>query len=72
MGTFVITVDGMHCENCKNRIEGKINDIEGAACRVNLNKKTATVSFNRDMTQDEIRSVIEKSGYTVVDIRRES
>lgn len=69
LGTYVFTIDGMHCENCKNRIEGKINDIDGTACRVNLNKKTATVTFNRSISQDEIRSVIEKIGYTVVDIK---
>lgn len=70
LGTFIIAIDGMHCKNCKNQVEGKINDLEGVACRVNLNKKTASVTFNRDITKDEIQSVIEKSGYTVLEIKR--
>lgn len=70
LGTFVMEIEGMHCENCKNRIEGKLNDIEGVACRVNLKKKTATVSFSRDITKEEIRSIIEKYGYTVLGIRQ--
>lgn len=72
LGAFVITIEGMHCENCKSRIEEKVNDIEGVACRVNLNKKTATISFVRDITEGELRRVIEKLGYTVVDIKRVS
>lgn len=67
LGTYVFTVEGMHCENCKNRIEGKINDIDGASCQVNLKKKTATVTFDRNITQDQIRDVIRKCGYTVTD-----
>lgn len=71
LGTYIITIDGMHCENCKNRIEAKINGLEGVACKVNLKNKTATVSFNRNITPDEIRYLIENSGYKVEDIRRE-
>lgn len=69
VGTYVVTIEGMHCENCKNRIEGKLNDLDGVACRVNLSKKTATVTFTRNISRDEIRRVIETNGYTVVDIQ---
>ena len=27
-----VTVEGMHCENCSNKIEGKFNDMDGVAC----------------------------------------
>lgn len=30
--------EGMHCNNCKMRVEETINDIAGAAGRVNLKK----------------------------------
>ncbi len=68
LGTYVFRIEGMHCENCKNRIEEKVNDIDGAACRVNWRKGTATVRFTRNITKEEIRDVIEKIGYTVVDM----
>lgn len=66
LGRYVITIEGMKCENCKNRIEGKVNDLEGVSCRVNLHKKTAVITYNRDITQEEICHVIEKIGYTAV------
>ncbi len=70
LGTYVVAIDGIRCENCKNRIEGRVNDIEGAACRVNRKKKTAVVAFDREIAPEEIRRAIEGIGYTVVEIHR--
>ena len=41
IATKLVTIEGMHCDNCKNSIEHQINRIDGAACEVNLKKKTA-------------------------------
>lgn len=35
----IISIDGMSCENCRNRVERAINKIDGASARVNLHKK---------------------------------
>ena len=64
-----VIVDGMTCDHCKNRVERCINDIPGAAGRVNLKKKEAAVSMEREISDEEIRTAIEKAGYTVVEIR---
>lgn len=39
----IISIDGMSCENCRNRVERAINKIDGASARVNLRKKEAVL-----------------------------
>lgn len=59
----------MTCEHCKNRVEQCINDIDGAAAKVNLKKKQAIVSLEKDISSEQIQAAIEKAGYEVVEIR---
>ena len=63
-----IVVEGMMCENCRNRVEWAINDIEGAAAKVNLKKKEAVVSMDREIADDVLRSAVEQAGYRVTSI----
>lgn len=65
--TFVI--DGMHCEKCSNRVTEVLNDIPGVAGAVNLKQGTATVSYEREVPDWEIKAKIERFGYTVTQIR---
>lgn len=65
--TFVI--EGMMCDSCKNRVERCINNIDGAAARMNLGKKEAVISLEREMDDEELKSAIEGVGYEVVEIR---
>lgn len=68
-GKKIVKIDGMTCEHCQNRVERAINEIDGAAAKVNLRKKEAVVSYEASLDEDELRSVVEKAGYTVIDIR---
>lgn len=61
----IIYIDGMHCENCKNSVERSINRIEGAACKVDLKKKTATVKLDRDIEDDVLRIAVERLDFKV-------
>lgn len=65
--TFI--VEGMTCEHCKSWVEKAVNDIDGAAAKVNLGKKEAIVSLEREIPDEEIRAAIENAGYRVVEIR---
>lgn len=69
IATKTIMIEGMSCEHCKNRVEQRINDIDGAAAKVNLKKKQAIVSLEKEVSDEQIRIVIEKAGYKVVEIR---
>ena len=68
IGEKTVHIEGMHCENCKNRVERAINRIDGAVGKVNLKKKTALVSFDRDVSDEEIRKAVENLDYKVVGI----
>lgn len=67
--TKTVVIEGMSCENCKNRVEQRINEIDGAAAKVNLKKKRAIISLEKDVSDEQIRTVIEKAGYEVIEIR---
>jgi len=58
-------VNGMHCEHCKNRVEETVNDIKGVSGKVNLKKGELTVSYAEEVSDDIIKTKIERAGYTV-------
>lgn len=66
----VVVVDGMTCEHCKGWVEKAINDIDGAAAKVNLSKKEAVISLEKHVDDETICAAIEKAGYAVVEIRK--
>lgn len=70
IGQTVLRIEGMHCENCQARVENALNRLDGVACVVNLRKKTATVSYSREISDDELRQAVEKTGYSVAKICR--
>ncbi|MCM1132741.1 MAG: cation transporter [Ruminococcus flavefaciens] len=69
--TKTFSIDGMHCEHCKNRVEEIVNDIDGTAGRVDLKKGELKVSYEQDVADEIIRSRIEKVGYVVTGITKD-
>ena len=69
IATKVFVVDGMHCEKCANRVTEVVNDIPGAAGVVNLKKGIVTVSYELEVSDEQIKAKIERVGYTVKEIR---
>ena len=69
IGEKVLIVEGMHCENCQARVENAINRLDGAVCKVNLKKKTATVSYSAEVSDALLKGTVENLGYTVMDIK---
>ena len=61
-----LKVEGMHCERCKARVEEIVGDIKGVAGSVDLKKGELTVSYEEDMSDELIRSRIERAGYKVL------
>ena len=64
----VFKIDGMHCENCTNRIKRTINRIDGVSAKLNLKKKEAVISYEKDVADDVLRKEIEGLGYKVTSI----
>ena len=69
MGEKVVSIEGMHCDNCKNSVEKQLNRIDGAVAAVNLRKKTAVVSMSRMVSDEELKAAVEKAGFTVTGIQ---
>lgn len=68
IGEKTVHIEGMHCENCKNRVERAINRIDGAVAKVNLRKNIAVVSFDREISDEDIKRAVEGQDFTVVSI----
>lgn len=63
-----VVVEGMTCDNCKNRVESRLNQLDGVASKVNLKKKTVLVSMEKEVNDEQIKNTIESAGYKVTDI----
>lgn len=63
--TRTYSVDGMHCEHCKGRVEEIINDMDGLAGKVDLKHGTLTISYSRDVATDGIATRLQRAGYTL-------
>lgn len=68
IGKKIMHIEGMHCVNCKNAIERQINRIEGASCKVDLKKKLAIVSYDRELDDEVLRRAVTRLDYQVTSI----
>lgn len=66
--TRVFKIEGMHCENCTNRIKRALNRIDGVSAKLNLRKKEAVVQYEQDIEDEILTAEIEKLGYKVVEV----
>lgn len=68
IGEKVLHIEGMHCVNCKNYVERMLDGIDGASAKVDLDKKTATLSMERMVDDAEIHAVLDKTEYKLTSI----
>lgn len=69
IGEKIMTIEGMTCENCEIRVENALNRLDGVAAKVNWKKKTAVVSYSREISNDMLKATVEQRGYKVSGIR---
>jgi heavy metal translocating P-type ATPase len=61
----IISVDGMHCAHCQASVEKALSAVEGvSSCKVNLEKKTATVTLSSDVPDDVLTGAVTAAGFT--------
>ena len=58
----------MTCEHCVQSVKKALNEIEGVSARVDLQKKEAVVSYDREIANDVLKKTVEKAGFQVVSI----
>ena len=66
IGKEVLKIEGMHCDNCRVRVQNALNRIDGAAAKVDLKKSEAVIRMSREISREEFRKVIEEAGYTLL------
>lgn len=63
-----VTIEGMHCDNCKNRVERKLDELDGVVAKVKLSQKAAYVSLYKEIPESLICDTITKAGYEVISV----
>ncbi|MFG1711359.1 cation transporter, partial [Nonomuraea sp. M3C6] len=59
-----LSIGGMTCASCANRIERKLNKMDGVTATVNYATEKAKVTFPEGVDPQELISEVEKAGYT--------
>ncbi|CAN5292708.1 heavy metal translocating P-type ATPase [soil metagenome] len=58
-----LAISGMTCASCANRIERKLNKLDGVVASVNYSTEKAKVVFPADLPPEQLLSTIEQAGY---------
>ena len=60
-----LKISGMTCASCANRIERKLNKLEGVTATVNYSTEKAKVTFSEGMTiaTEDLVATVEQAGY---------
>ncbi|NMA94733.1 MAG: heavy-metal-associated domain-containing protein [Clostridiales bacterium] len=65
----VLTIEGMTCEHCVNRVKNALENVAGVkSVKVRLKKNTATLKLKKPIDNETLRAVVEDAGYDVVAI----
>ncbi|WP_214319213.1 heavy metal translocating P-type ATPase [Nonomuraea sediminis] len=59
-----LSIGGMTCASCANRIERKLNKLEGVTATVNYATEKAKVTFPEGIDPQELIATVESAGYT--------
>ena len=59
-----LPITGMTCASCANRIERKLNKLEGVSATVNYATEKAKVSYSGNVRPEDLVGVVQATGYT--------
>ncbi|MGJ6968714.1 heavy metal translocating P-type ATPase [Streptosporangium sp. G11] len=63
-GSVELSIGGMTCASCANRIERKLNKLDGVSATVNYATEKAKVTFGEGIDPQALIAEVEKTGYT--------
>ncbi|WP_406235175.1 heavy metal translocating P-type ATPase [Nocardia sp. NBC_01009] len=63
-GQVELVIGGMTCASCANRIEKKLNKLDGVTATVNYATEKARVDFSGNVSSAELIATVEQAGYT--------
>ncbi|WP_181700215.1 cation-translocating P-type ATPase [Nocardia sp. GTS18] len=63
-GQVELVIGGMTCASCANRIEKKLNKLDGVTATVNYATEKARVDVTGDVSPEDLIATVEQAGYT--------
>ena len=66
---YEIDIEGMSCNNCKKRVENAFNEKSGFYAKVSLKDKNAIVRTKQQVSEQELKTIVQKEGYKAVGIK---
>ncbi|GAA1786619.1 heavy metal translocating P-type ATPase [Actinomadura chokoriensis] len=63
-GRIELAIGGMTCASCANRIERKLNKMDGVTATVNYATEKASVEFSPGVSPEELVATVEQAGYS--------
>lgn len=70
IGSFTLKIEGIRCESCRRTLMTKLNELDGISAKVSLENKTAVISYEHPVDDEEIVKAVEKAGFEVMEINR--
>ncbi|WP_300402560.1 heavy metal translocating P-type ATPase [Nocardioides sp.] len=58
-----LAITGMTCASCANRIQRKLNKVEGVTASVNYATEKASVTYDESVSTDQLLATVESAGY---------
>jgi Cu+-exporting ATPase len=63
MSTIALPITGMTCASCANRVERRLNKLDGVSASVNYATETASVEYAAGVEVDQLVAAVEAAGY---------
>ncbi len=63
-GQVELAISGMTCASCANRIEKRLNKLDGVSATVNYATEKAKVTYTDGVAHDDLVAAVEGAGYT--------
>lgn len=65
----IVKVEGMHCQHCQATVEKVLSGLQGvSSAKVDLDKKTATVSLESDISDDVLMQTVNDAGFQAISV----
>ena len=61
----IYRIAGMHCAGCVGSVEKSLNAVDGVEASVSLPAESATLTFARDVSFEELAAAVEGAGYEI-------
>ena len=69
IGTAILKISGMTCENCENRVWRALDRMEDVAVMdISHRKGTAVIAYSADIPRENLEDVISQAGYTLTEV----